>query len=129
VISPEILRILFGLIAVIGLIGLAALGAQKLGLASASGGFVRKRRLALVESLALDARRRVAIIKCDGVEHLIILGATSETVIERNLDGVTVLEEDEITPTNPFAEIHASIAAKLRPAAKGIANEAAKDAA
>jgi len=124
-ISPEILRILFGLIAVIGLIALAALAAQKLGLASASGGFVRKRRLALVESLALDARRRVAIIKCDGAEHLIILGATSETVIERNLDGAVALEEDEITPPNPFAEIHASIAAKLRPAAKDVSKEAA----
>jgi flagellar protein FliO/FliZ len=123
-ISPEILRILFGLIAVIGMIGVAALAARKLGLASASGGLVRRRRLALVETLALDARRRVAIIKCDGAEHLIILGATSETVIDRNLEGALDVDE-EAMPANPFAEIHASIAAKFRPAEKSAAKEAA----
>jgi flagellar protein FliO/FliZ len=30
-------------------------------------------RLALVETLAIDARRSVALIRCDGAEHLLLL--------------------------------------------------------
>ncbi len=102
--SPEILRILFGFVAVLGLIGISALAARKLGLASATGGMARKRRLAIVETLAIDARRRAVIIKCDDTEHLIVLSATGETVIERNLDGVP--QDDELTETvNPFSQL------------------------
>lgn len=120
-ISSEILRILFGLVTVIGMIGLAALAARKLGLASASGGFVRKRRLSVTETLALDARRRVAIIKCDDAEHLIILGANGETVVERNLDGAPDTDVDEPAIENPFAELQKKLSAKLNPSAKDAA--------
>ena len=113
-ISSEILRILFGLVSVIGMIGLAALAARKLGLASASGGFVRKRRLAVTETLALDARRRVAIIKCDNAEHLIILGANGETVIERNLPDAPATDEEEQAIENPFAALQEKLAHTLK---------------
>jgi flagellar protein FliO/FliZ len=33
-----------------------------------------ERRLALVESLMLDPHRRLVLIRCDGQEHLLILG-------------------------------------------------------
>lgn len=78
----DILRVVFGLVAVLGMIGLVALAAKKFGLAQMSGGLVRQRRLALVETLALDARRRLVIVKCDDREHLIILGQNSETLVE-----------------------------------------------
>jgi len=81
-IISEGLRILFGLIAVLGLIGACAIAARKFGLVSASGGFVRKRRLHVIETLALDARRRVVIVRCDDKEHLIVLGQSSETVVD-----------------------------------------------
>ena len=51
----ESVRIIFALIAVLGFIGLAAVLVRKAGLISASSGFVRKKRLALVETLAVDA--------------------------------------------------------------------------
>ena len=117
-ISAEILRILFGLVAVIGLIAITAMAAQKLGLASGPGGFSRKRRLMVVETLALDTRRRMAIIKCDGAEHLIILGVTGETVVARNLDAAAMSDEgtaDENPFTMSFADLHNSISIKLRP--------------
>ena len=113
----EILRVTFGLVAVIGLIGLCAVIARKAGLISASGGLVRKRRLAVVETLALDARRRLAIIKCDDHEHLIVLGAAGEQVIAANLVSaptVDVVTEDDNTKAkhdtprdNPFAILRA----------------------
>ena len=43
----------------------------------------RSRRLGVVEVLTLDPKRRLVIVKRDGVEHLLLLGAASETVVER----------------------------------------------
>ena len=41
-----------------------------------------KRRLAIVEVLPLDAKRRLVLLRRDGVEHLVLLGAASDIVIE-----------------------------------------------
>lgn len=83
----EIARLVFALAAVIGMIGLAALAAKRMGLAGANG-FQRARRLQLVETLAFDQRRRAAILKCDGREHLIMLDGASVTVIDRDIPPV-----------------------------------------
>ncbi|MHA7871560.1 MAG: FliO/MopB family protein [Hyphococcus sp.] len=83
--SIEIMRILFGLVAVIGLIAASAYLARKLGLAAVSGGLSKMRRLSIVETIAIDARRRAVIIKCDDAEHLVILGANGETVVARDV--------------------------------------------
>ena len=45
----------------------------------------RKKRLGLVEMMALDGKRRLVLIKRDNVEHLLLLGQNSETVIENNI--------------------------------------------
>ena len=42
----------------------------------------KTRRLGVVETLPLDARRRLVLVRRDGVEHLILLGAAGEAVIE-----------------------------------------------
>jgi flagellar protein FliO/FliZ len=107
----EILRVLFGLVAVLGLIGLCALGARRAGLVSMSGGFSKKRRLSVVETLALDARRRLVIVKCDGKEHLIVLGANGETIVENNLDAPPHIEEAP-APENPFPTFAALLTKK-----------------
>ena len=44
-----------------------------------------QRRLTLVEFLPVDSRRKLVIIKRDNVEHLILLGPNSETVVEANI--------------------------------------------
>ena len=41
-----------------------------------------ERRLALCESLILDPRRRVMIVAVDDREHVILLGAAGETLLE-----------------------------------------------
>ncbi|MGD9801299.1 MAG: flagellar biosynthetic protein FliO [Parvularculaceae bacterium] len=79
----DIARIASSLIAVLGMIGLAALAAKKFGLQNGAFAARRTRRLALVETLPLDQRRRAAIISCDGREHLVILDQSRVTVIER----------------------------------------------
>ncbi|MBB5519189.1 FliO/MopB family protein [Amphiplicatus metriothermophilus] len=88
-------RIFFALLLVIGLIAVCALAARRLGLAQGAAALGRKRRLALVETLALDARRRLAIIRCDGREHLVVLGPAGETVIARGLPALEPEETDQ----------------------------------
>ncbi len=79
----DILRLLLSLAVVLGLMGGLAFLIKKLGLAGAqpvqkSG----KKDLEVVESLALDARRRAVILRNKDKEHLVILGANGETLIE-----------------------------------------------
>jgi len=44
------------------------------------------RRLQLVETLALDVRRRLVIVRCDGDEHLLLLGPDQDIVVETRLN-------------------------------------------
>lgn len=46
----------------------------------------RKRRLQIVEILPLDGRRRAVILRRDDREHLVILGASGETVVESGIE-------------------------------------------
>lgn len=81
------LRFLLALVFVIGLIALLATVARRMGLgfpAAALKGS-RNRRLSVVEATALDGRRRLVLIRRDDVEHLIVLGPSSEMVIETGI--------------------------------------------
>jgi flagellar protein FliO/FliZ len=42
--------------------------------------------LGVVEASHIDAKRRLVLIRRDGVEHLLLLGPTSETVIETGIE-------------------------------------------
>ena len=44
-----------------------------------------RRRLKVVEYLPLDAKRRLVLIRRDQKEHLLVLGANGETVVETNI--------------------------------------------
>lgn len=97
-------RIILALIAVIALIAALAYVVRKAGLAQNGLGAARRRRLQIAETLFLDPRRRAVILKCDGREHLVILGPAGETVVEHCLPGAL---EEPAAPTAPaptFAE-------------------------
>ena len=86
---PQIARLLIALLVVITLMGGLTFVLKKLGLAtpqSLKAG--DKRRLKIVEALPVDARKRLLIVECDGREHLIMTGATSDLVIESNIPPV-----------------------------------------
>jgi flagellar protein FliO/FliZ len=63
----------------------------------ASGNAVRgrNRRLAVVDSLALDPKRQLLIIRRDNVEHLILVGGPQDMVVEA---GITVEEATAAQP-------------------------------
>ncbi|MFN4087547.1 MAG: flagellar biosynthetic protein FliO [Alphaproteobacteria bacterium] len=81
------LRFLLALLAVLALIGVLAWLARRFGLAGAlvERAGVRVRRLGIVEVLPVDARRRLVLVRRDGVEHLILTGATHDLVIETRI--------------------------------------------
>lgn len=82
--SAQLMRFAAAMIFVLSLMGLLALVMRRIN----NGGSVlpiSRRRLKIVETLPLDPRRKLAIIRCDGREHLLILGTNSETVVESNL--------------------------------------------
>ena len=78
-------QFILALLFVLGLIGVAALLARRSGLAQTIRPAGGRRRLATVETLTLDGKRRLLLIRRDEVEHLVILGPSTETVVERNI--------------------------------------------
>ena len=81
------LRVLLAFSVVSGLLGLLAYGLKYISehQIRVPGLKVATRRLAVVESLAVDPRRRLVIVRRDGVEHLLLLGVNQDIVVEANL--------------------------------------------
>ena len=75
----DLLRALFALALTLGLFGLGVYAVRRWGpkglLQLQVGG---DRRLSIVESLNLDATRRLVLVRCDGRERLILLGEGRE---------------------------------------------------
>ena len=83
----EYFRFLLALLFVLALIVSIALLARRAGIgfptaASKSPG---NRRLEVLEVTPVDGRRRMVLVRRDDVEHLLLLGPTSETVIETGI--------------------------------------------
>ncbi|HYD18091.1 MAG TPA: flagellar biosynthetic protein FliO [Patescibacteria group bacterium] len=83
--DPAIFKALAAFAFVMCLMYLLAYVIKRLGL----GGPVMlpgaKRRLKVVEHLAIDPRRKLVIVRRDNKEHLLVLGPGGETVIESNI--------------------------------------------
>jgi len=80
----DLIRLAGALIFVLALIGLVAWLMRRFGPNIRLG---RPGRLGLVESIALDSRRRLVLIRRDGVEHLLMVGgAGGDLVIEAGIN-------------------------------------------
>jgi len=79
-------RFLVALVFVLGMIGLLAVLARRSGLgfpAAARPG--KDRRLQVVEVAPVDGRRRLVLIRRDNIEHLVLLGQSTELLIESGI--------------------------------------------
>ena len=92
------LKFVLALVFVLGLIGGFAILAKRAGLGN-RGPIVRgkSKRLSIVESMSLDPKRRVVLIRRDDAEHLVLLGTQNEQVIETGLAATDALEEGHST--------------------------------
>jgi flagellar protein FliO/FliZ len=80
-------RFLLALLFVVALIAICGFIARRLGLGARLVQRGGKRRLAILEVLPLDGKRRLVLLQRDGVEHLVLLGQQSDLVIERGRAG------------------------------------------
>ncbi len=78
-------RFVAALVFVLGLIGIIALLARRLVPGARTVNRGKKRRLALIEVLPLDAKRRLVLVRRDDTEHLIVLSPNGDVVVERNI--------------------------------------------
>jgi flagellar protein FliO/FliZ len=72
----------FGLAATLALLLGAAVIARRLGVIAPRAG-VSERRLRVVESLLLDPRRRLVVVRFDSEDHLLLLSAAGDRIVAR----------------------------------------------
>lgn len=74
-------RAVFALIATLALIGAVAYGARRLGMLQNVVGAKSDKRLRISESLMIDPRRRLVVVRFDDREHLILLSPAGDRVV------------------------------------------------
>jgi flagellar protein FliO/FliZ len=78
-------RMLFALVLVLGLLGAFAVvlrvWGHKLGLVMLAAPRGDKKRIQLQESVMLDAKHRLVIVRCDDADHMVILGGATPVVL------------------------------------------------
>jgi flagellar protein FliO/FliZ len=99
----QLLRLLFAFALVMAMMGLLGLFLRRINERRILPGG-KKRRLSIVETLPIDGRRRLVLLRRDNVEHLVILGTNTETLIERRIESGQdgALPEEPICPTPPL---------------------------
>ena len=77
------IRFIGALLFVLALIGLLTWLVRQFGLGGRVGSRKRgKSRIGVVELASVDAKRRLVLVRRDDQEHLILLGASSELLVE-----------------------------------------------
>lgn len=85
-ITTDYLRFVLALVAVLGLIALFAWIARRFRLGGFSGSAMKSGRLEIVETLPVDGRQRLVLIRRDAKEHLILVGQDRSIVIENAIE-------------------------------------------
>lgn len=83
--APDYLKFFAAFMFVLALMGGLSLILKRVGLGKAAFMPQEKRRLKVLEILPLDARRKAVLLSRDGMEHLVILGPSGETVVETHI--------------------------------------------
>lgn len=95
-------RFLLALVFVLALIGGLTWAARRFGL---GGKLIPNKggtpRLKIVEVVPLDARRKLVLLRRDGVEHLVLLGSGSDLLVETDIRNEGAMEEPSETSPAP----------------------------
>jgi len=80
------LRFVVALVFVLALIGVVAWVGRRMGfLGRVTMGRSAGGRIGVVESITVDAKRRLVLVRRDDVEHLVLLGPTTELLVETGI--------------------------------------------
>ena len=85
----DYLRFFLALVFVVGLIGLLAWAGKRFGFSARPTVPGSRNRLSILEVTSIDARRRLVLVQRDDVEHLLLLGASEDLVVERGIPAAT----------------------------------------
>jgi len=101
-------QFLFALIFVLGLIGLFSIALKRLSTTGIAGLRNGKgpSRLSISETVMLDGKRRMVLVRRDNKEHLLLLGMQNDVVIESNIEageiaGFPVDQDNQSTDESP----------------------------
>ena len=99
-------KFVLALVFVLGLIAALAWTARRFGLGGKLAPNTGRRRLSVSEVMPLDARRKLVLLRRDGTEHLVLLGAGPDLLLE---SGIAPPPEDaaEMAPADapPVREV------------------------
>ncbi len=111
------LRFILALVFVLSLIGVLAWVARRYGFGGGRPGprNRRDRRLEIIETRVIDGKRRLVLLRRDHVEHLVLMGPTSEIVIEQGIAGQTEFSAVR-GPAGEGVDAAAALAVKSGPA-------------
>ncbi len=93
----EYIRFALALIFVLGLVAACSWLGKRIGLAPRTGAGGKNHRLSVIEVQAVDARRKLVLIRRDNVEHLILLNGERDLLIEGGIS-FTGEENADLTP-------------------------------
>jgi flagellar protein FliO/FliZ len=118
---PLTVRVFLAFLIVMALIGVAAWAIRRLGSARV-GRAVRGRqpRLAVTDHTAVDARRRLILVRRDNVEHLVMIGGPMDVVVESNIVRALPASREAIIARDPTP---AETSADALPVAEAESNE------
>jgi flagellar protein FliO/FliZ len=89
-VATDYMRFLLALASVIGMIALLAWCARRFRLGGFVGATLNSGRLAVIETLPVDGRQRLVLIRRDHREHLLLLGQERSLVIESGFETPSV---------------------------------------
>lgn len=98
----DYIQYMLALVFVLALIGLIAVVVKRFGFSGAMGGR-RGARIEILETTAVDKRRRLMLIRRDNVEHLVMIGGGQDFVVESNIRH-DPMERPELGPPMRAAE-------------------------
>ncbi|HEY8964357.1 MAG TPA: flagellar biosynthetic protein FliO [Alphaproteobacteria bacterium] len=78
----DYLRFVIAFAFVMSLMGILAILLKKYG--KGGKGFSSGKRLSVIEIKPIDARHRLALVKCDDTEHVLVLGPGGQTLVQSN---------------------------------------------
>jgi flagellar protein FliO/FliZ len=122
---PDAGRFIIAFVLVLGLIGAGTLLWRRFGVGPLSplGTRSRQARLAVIDAAAVDARRRLVLIKRDNVEHLLMIGGPTDIVVESNITRAAAISREprpipESTSRHAMSSDGADWTLPLEPAAR-----------
>ena len=102
------LRFALALVFVLALIGVLTAVARRFGFGYASAKKSGKqKRLAIVEIMPVDAKRKLVLFKRDSTERLILLGGTTDIVVESGVPAPPVDRAEDTAAMPAFKRVEA----------------------